>query len=61
MTYATWQKNLKNFRTLSIISSISWIIYNLVVSAYVNAIGNLFQLISAILAVIRLDIMKSNK
>lgn len=61
MTYATWQKNLKNFRILSIISSTSWIIYNFVVCAYVNAIGNLFQLISAIIAVICLDIIKSTK
>lgn len=59
-TYGIWQKNLKKYRILVVVATIFWIIYNLVVGAYVNVIGNLFQLGSAIIAIIRLDIIKKN-
>lgn len=60
-TYGTWQKSLKRYRILVVVSVISWIVYNFVVGAYVNVIGNVFQLVSAIVAIIRLDIMKKKE
>lgn len=59
--YAVWQNNLKVFRVIVIISSISWIIYNLIVGAYIGIIGNIFQLVSAIIAIVRFDILKGRK
>lgn len=59
--YAVWQDNLKVFRVIVIISSISWIMYNIIVGAYIGVIGNMFQLTSAIIAIIRFDILKKEK
>lgn len=59
--YAVWQNNLKVFRAIVIISSISWIAYNIIVGAYVGVIGNVFQLSSAIIAIIRFDILKEKQ
>lgn len=56
--YGTWQSNLKIYRAISVFGALCWIIYNFSVAAYVSAIGNIIQLISAIVAVIRLDLMK---
>lgn len=56
--YAVWQDNLKVYRIITIIGSISWIIYNFLVGAYVGVAGNVFQLISAIIAFIRIDVLK---
>lgn len=57
--YGVWQSNLKVFRGMSIFIASAWFIYNLSVGAYVSVAGNMFQLVSAIIAVIRLDIMKT--
>ncbi len=59
--YAVWQNNLKVFRAIVIISSISWIAYNIIVGAYIGVIGNVFQLSSAIIAIIRFDILKEKQ
>ncbi len=56
--YGTWQNNLKSYRIINIVGSILWIIYNCIVGAYVGVIGNVFQLTSTIIAIIRLDIIK---
>lgn len=56
--YAVWQDSLKVYRIITIIGSIAWIIYNFIVGAYVGVAGNVFQLISAIIAFIRIDILK---
>lgn len=60
-TYGVWQSNLKIYRIIAIVGALAWIIYNWTVGAYANAIGNGFQCVSAIIAVIRLDIMKNNQ
>lgn len=60
-TYGTWQKSLKKYRILVVISIILWTVYNFVVGAYVNVIGNAFQLVSAVIAIIRLDVMKKKE
>lgn len=59
--YGVWQKNLKVYRNIVVINSASWLIYNFVVGAYVGAIGNAFQICSAIVAIIRLDVIKNKK
>lgn len=59
--YGVWQSNLKVFRIISVFGAVCWIIYNFAVGAYVSAIGNIVQLISAIIAVVRIDIIKKEK
>ncbi|MCI8965108.1 MAG: YgjV family protein [Clostridia bacterium] len=60
-TYGAWQSNLKIYRIISVVGAALWIIYNFSVGAYIGAIGNVIQLISAIIAVIRLDIIKKEE
>lgn len=57
--YAVWQDNLTIYRMITIIGSIGWIIYNCIVGAYVSILGNSFQLLSAIIAIIRLDLRRN--
>lgn len=59
-TYGTWQSNLKIYRIIALVTSVIWLIYNLGVGAYVSGIGNIFQITSAIIAIVRLDIIKKN-
>lgn len=59
--YSVWQDNLKVFRIIVIISSISWIFYNFIVGAYIGIIGNIFQLVSTIIAIVRFHILKKEK
>lgn len=60
MLYSTWQSNLKIYRIIMVITTALWLVYNCIVGAYVGAIGNTFQLISGITAIVRLDIMKKS-
>ena len=62
-TYGVWHKNLRVFRIFAVIISICWIIYNIHVLAYIRIGAAIIELISAIIAIIRLDILKtkSNK
>ncbi len=52
-TISTWQDDMKVIRYLFIIAAIFWIIYNLYVGAYAAIIGNIFEIISGIIAIIR--------
>lgn len=56
--YGTWQSNLRIYRIISVIGCTTWIIYNYVVQSYVGALGSAFQLVLAIIAIIRFDILK---
>ena len=56
--YATWCGNLKNYRILLVLSSLSWIFYNFTVGAYISFAGNIFQLSSTIFAMVRFDFGK---
>lgn len=56
--YGIWQMNLKIYRGIAVVGAIVWIIYNLMVGAYVSVLGNAFQFASAVIAVWRLDIKK---
>lgn len=57
--YGIWQENLKVNRIIIFFGSIGWIIYNFLVGAYASSIGNVVSLVSAIIAIWRLDIRKN--
>lgn len=59
--YGIWQENLKVNRIIIFFGSIGWIIYNLMVGAYASSIGNAVSLVSATIAIWRLDIRKNKK
>ena len=56
--YAIWQDNLKVYRLLSLLIIFFWMVYNFSVSAYVNALGNIFQFIMGVIAVYRFKDIK---
>lgn len=56
-TYALWQDNIKTIRKCSVIMSSGWIIYNLLIGVYSSAISEAMGLISALIAIIRYDIL----
>ena len=58
-TYGIWQENLKINRIIIFFGSIGWIIYNFIIGAYASSIGNVISLVSAIIAIWRLDFNKS--
>lgn len=57
-SYSTWQKNTKVIRLIFLIAAILWIVYNLLVGAYIPMIGNIIEVISALIAIIKFDILK---
>lgn len=52
-TISTWQNNTKYLRYVFILCSVLFIFYNYIVGAYVALIGNIFEIISGILSIIR--------
>lgn len=54
-SYAIWQKDLKKFRLLSLVSVTGWIYYNLSVGAYVAFIGSVIELSSIAVAIDKFD------
>ncbi len=60
-TYGIWQDNLKIYRITCAFTIFCWIFYNLYISAYVSAIGNIFQCASAIIAIYKLNIKTVEK
>lgn len=59
--YATWQSNMKVYRGINTLVIIMYAIYNLYFGAYVSCIGSIIQLVSAVIAIVRLDIINKNK
>lgn len=57
-TYATWQDNLKIFRIIAFIVPVLFTIYNIYVGAYIGIISTIIELIAALIAIIKLDILK---
>lgn len=57
-TGALWLNNEKHIRIVSFFGAPCWLIYNLSTVAYGSAIGNVFTMISIIIAFIRYDIKK---
>lgn len=56
--YSIWQNDISLLRTVSLIKSCAYIVFNLVIGAYVGAAGNVIIIISSIIAIIRFDIKK---
>lgn len=52
-TYGLWQDNVTIIRITTGIAGLGWMIYDLIVMAYVGAIQEFSQLISSIIALIR--------
>lgn len=59
-TYAIWQNNMTILRIISIIIALCWIVYNFIVGAYTAIIGSIFELASAVIALIRFDQKNKN-
>lgn len=61
-TYGLWQDNVKVIRITTALAGFGWAIYDIIVMAYVGAIQETSQLISAIIALLRSkgNIRKSN-
>ncbi len=55
------QEKSANYRKYMLINVLVWIIYNIIISAYVAIISQVISLISIIISVFRNDIKKSNK
>ena len=58
-TYGLWQDNVKITKICTAITSGNWIIYNLVVKAYVGAIQSIAECTSAVIAIIRYKKLKN--
>ena len=52
-TYTTWQKNTKIIRGAFLVTGSMWIIYNFSVGSYLLMIGNLFEVISSVVSLLR--------
>jgi len=51
--YSIWQNNLTTTRYLFIINALIWLCYNFTIGAHVNIIGNIFEILSGIISIIR--------
>lgn len=56
-TWMIWQPNLRVYRVVSALISVGWFTYNLCVGAYVPTITAVVEFISAISAIVRIDVM----
>lgn len=52
-TYAFWQNNLNVARIIYIVAAIIWIYYNYEVGAYVGIIGNILEIITGLISLIK--------
>ena len=57
-TISSWMKDAKWIRIVFLIAAFIWIYYNYVVGAYICIIGNVFEIISGTLALIRFSNVK---
>ena len=53
VAFGVWQDNLRTNRIIAILIPLGFIIYNISVSAYIGACGNIFQFVLAVIAVYR--------
>lgn len=58
-TIGIWQKNLNVFRIITLITACIWIGYNLFVGAYPSLIGNIFEVITSLIAIYRFNLNES--
>ena len=52
-TYVFWQNNLNVARIIYIVAAIIWIYYNYEVGAYVGIIGNILEIITGLISLIK--------
>ena len=57
-TISTWQNDTKYLVYIFILCAILFLLYNYLVGAYVALIGNLFEIISGIVSIIRMEKQK---
>lgn len=58
-TYAIWQPDLKIMRITFLIAAFLWIGFNITVGAYVSVIGNIIEIVSGIVAIVKYDLDKN--
>lgn len=49
-TYGVWQEQVRKFRIISSICAVFWMVYNLMVGAYVAIISNIIELLVSVLS-----------
>lgn len=59
-TISSWMKDSKWIRIVFLIAGIIWIYYNYSVGAYVSIVGNILEIVSAIVAIIKFKNIKEN-
>ena len=57
-TISTWQNDTKYLVYIFILCAILFLIYNYLIGAYISLIGNLFEIISGIVSIIRMEKQK---
>lgn len=60
-TFGTWVKNNKCLRIFYLTAALLWIFYNVSIRAFVPAISDLVEIVFAIVAIVRFDVLKQNK
>ena len=58
-TYSTWVKNTKYLRIFYIVCAVLWAVYNIKYFALAAVIGNILEIISGIISMIRFDRKRS--
>lgn len=58
-TYGAWQNNLTIYRFCSAIGPLIWIFYDIGVSAYFGILTCVIEILGAIFAIIKIDILKN--
>ena len=59
VSWGLWQSNLRAFRIVAVLDPIGYIIYDLCVGAYIGIIAAVLELVGAMIAIIRLDVLKN--
>ncbi|MBQ7140869.1 MAG: YgjV family protein [Bacilli bacterium] len=60
-TYGKYQDNMKVLYAIAMISSISWILYNYIVGAYVSIIACIVEFVASIIGYVRVNQSKVKK
>ena len=58
-TIGIWQKNLNIFRIITLLTACIWIGYNIFVGAYPSLIGNVFEVLTSLIAIYRFNLNES--
>jgi len=57
-TISTWQNDTKYLRCIFILCAVLFLLYNFIIGAYIALIGNLFEILSGVVSIIRLEKQK---